>query len=129
MRSKGKLSISSAVELTIELADGTVGKVNLRATDVDHLISVLARIRLTMSPEMGRSLPESADTELVIDPLWALRTPHSVKDKILMLRHPGLGWAMFLLPTAEANRLGQALLSHAAPRSIPAKPFRDGALH
>ena len=109
---KTKLSIASAIELSIELASETtsIGKVTLCTTDIDRLIARLAQLRATMVP-IGRAPPEPADTVALIDPLWALRIPSAADGKLFMLRHPGLGWLTVLLPAAEATRLGQLLLS------------------
>lgn len=110
---KTKLSIASAIELSIELANETtfIGKVTLCTTDIDRLIARLAQLRATMVPKIGRAPPGPADTVALVDPLWALRIPSAADGKLFMLRHPGLGWLTVLLPAAEATRLGHLLLS------------------
>jgi hypothetical protein len=64
-----------------------------------------------MTPEVPRELSSSAEISRVVDPGWLLHTPFDGKDKLLVVRHPGLGWMMFQLPSSEATKLGQALLS------------------
>lgn len=108
-----KLSVLATVELTIEgLADqGRAGKVTLKASDIDALTAKLAHIRAAMSPEIPRTVSDVTDVSRVIDPIWMLHAPVSAADKLLVVRHPGLGWLMFQLPASEAARLGHALLS------------------
>ena len=115
-----KLSIASAIELSIELASGvtSVGKVNLCTADIDRLIAMLGRLRATMVPEIRRAPPEPVDTVALVDPLWALRIPSAAKGKVFMLRHPGFGWLAVLLPTAEATRLGQLMLSDVSHHGV-----------
>jgi hypothetical protein len=70
---KTELSIASAIELSIELANeaAPIGKLSLCTTDVDQLIAKLAQLRAaTMVPQIGRAPPEPADTVALVDPLW-----------------------------------------------------------
>jgi hypothetical protein len=125
-----KLSMVSAIELAIELSadEATSGRITLRAADVDTLIASLANSRSAMTHEVPRMLLESTSVCKVIDPNWIVHSPATTKDKLLIFRHPGLGWIMFQLPASEAARLGHALLS-AAPRQIADQPLSGGRLH
>ncbi len=127
---KTRLSIASAVELAIELADGTapVGKVSLRVTDIDLLIARLAQLRSTMMPEIDRAPPETVETGALLDPVWAVRIPHTGKERLFMLRHPGIGWLSVLLPAAEAARLGHLLLA-GLPHHLEHEQASDRPLH
>ena len=128
-RDKAKLSIASAVELAIELAGGKspVRTVKLTAADIDQLIARLVQFRAMMTPEIERTPPDPVTTRPLIDPMWALRIPAADRDKLLMLRHPGLGWLMFLLPPREAAKLAHALLSdghqQVAEERLPKSPL------
>jgi hypothetical protein len=119
-----KLSLLSTVELAIEApADkAPQAKVTLRTSDIDALTAKLAHLRATMTPEIPRLLADAADVSKVADPLWMLHTPAGAKEKLLIVRHPGLGWMVFQLPQAEAERLGHALLSGDPPRVPDERP-------
>jgi hypothetical protein len=49
-------------------------------------------------------------------------------DKLLLIRHPGLGWLMFQLPPAEAAKLGQGLLL-GGPQPMADRLSPNGPLH
>jgi hypothetical protein len=124
------LSILSTVELAFELSNdkGSSGKVHLRASEIDSLIAMLAQHRATMAPEVPRSLPELEDDGMIRDPIWILHAPGSTKDKLLLIRHPGLGWLMFQLPPSEAAKLGHALLP-TGPQQVADRLLPNGPLH
>src|SRR5262249_55322380 len=127
---KTRLSIAPAIELAIELADGTapIGKVSLRAADIDLLMARLAQLRATMFPEVDCTPPETVETGAVVNPMWAVRIPHANKEKLLMVRHPGLGWLTMLLPATEAARLGHLLLAD-LPGILAQERAPDRPLH
>ena len=86
-------------------------KVSLRAADIDLLIATLAHHRATMEPEVPRTLPDLKEVRTALDPNSILHAPASTNNKLLFIRHPGLGWLMFQLPPPEAAKLGHGLLS------------------
>jgi hypothetical protein len=124
------LSILSTLELAFELSNdkGSSGKVHLRASEIDSLIAKLAQHRATMAPEVPRSLPELEDVGMIRDPIWILHAPGSTQDKLLLIRHPGLGWLTFQLPPAEAAKLGHALLPN-GPQQTADRLLPNGPLH
>jgi hypothetical protein len=125
-----KLSILSTVELAIELPpnDATGNKVTLRVSEIDSLIVRLAQLRATMTPAIPTVLSESTTVAKVVNPSWVLHAPAGVNDKILAVRHPGLGWIMAHLPSLEAARLGHALLS-GGPRPFAGEDLSSTRLH
>jgi hypothetical protein len=130
-----KPSIFSMTELAIELSadklsadNATLGKVTLRASDVDSLIAKLAYFRAGMTPEIPRVSSDPGNLGRVLDPLWILHAPLLAKDKLLLVRHPGLGWMMFQLPPSEAAKLGHALLSD-GPRRVTDERLPSSRFH
>jgi hypothetical protein len=125
-----RLSILSITELTLELPtdNGTLGKITLRTSDIDALITRLAHFRAAMAPEIPRSGSNPRDISTVHDPLWILHAPLVAEDKLLLVRHPGLGWMMFKLPPSEAAKLGHALLP-ARPQQIDEERLPSGSFH
>jgi hypothetical protein len=125
-----KPSILSLSELVFELSDGktSLGNLRLRATDIDSLIAKLALHRATLAPKVPLVLTDLTEVGMVPDPIWILRAPASTKDKLLLIRHPGLGWLMFQLPPSEAAKLGQGLLLD-GPRPTADRLSPNGSLH
>jgi hypothetical protein len=122
---EAKFSLSSTVELSVELTGNEVGarKVKLEAADIDALIAKLAHYRSTMAPEVPRQLANSNTVVGVRDPIWMLHAPPGSTDRLLIVRHPGLGWMMFQLPAAEATKLGHALLPNRTQHTTDERPL------
>lgn len=125
-----RLSLLSTIELAFELsADGApLGKINLRAADIDLLIARLAQFRATMAPEVPRTLAEFKDIAAALNPSWILHSPAATNDKLLLIRHPGLGWLMFQLPRSEAAKLAHGLLPGGLQQDVE-QPSLNRALH
>jgi hypothetical protein len=116
------LSLISSIELSLDLPPGSAAthSIKLDAADIDALIAKLAHHRSAMTPEVSREGP-NAELPKVVDPLWILHAPAGTSDKLLLIRHPGLGWMMFQLPAMEAGKLGQGLLAETPrPEAKPA---------
>jgi hypothetical protein len=80
----------------------------LSAADVERLIVELAKFRREMTPEVPRKIPDGQHEGGIADPIFSLQL--FVDQKFLALRHPGIGWLTFLLPEAEAQKLGRGLV-------------------
>ena len=99
----------NGVRLEMQHVSGLGGSaLTLSAMDIDTVIEQLAKFREKMTPEIARALPEG-NHHGVVDPLWQVKP--AIDQKILFLRHHGLGWISFLFPPPEAKKLGNALLS------------------
>lgn len=92
------------------------GAVTLSSMDVDAVIGQLSKLREQMKPEVSRSLPDG-NHQGPVDPIWQVSP--AVDQKILFVRHPGLGWLSFVFPPPEAKKLGNALLSGGPQNSAP----------
>jgi len=110
---KATLTILSKTELAIELRDGKtpVTSVNLGANAIDPFTVSVATLRATMTPEIVRKLPDGQHPGGIVDPMWVVPSHPAAQEKVLFLRHPGLGWLSFLFPQAECRKLGMALLA------------------
>lgn len=100
-----KITLTSQYHLRIE-ADGPI--INFDVSDVERLILELSKFRQKMTPEVPRKIPDGEHEGGIIDPIFSLQSV--VDQKFLGLRHPGIGWLLFLIPEAEAQKLGRALL-------------------
>ncbi|MFM0741143.1 hypothetical protein PQQ51_28200 [Paraburkholderia xenovorans] len=81
----------------------------LEADDLDALIEHLSALRSSMRPEIPKEPLRSHQYVIEIDPCWHTEK-HPLQDNtMLFLRHSGLGWAGFALPTESLARLHHAL--------------------
>lgn len=95
--------------IAVGFADTGTSRLALEAREIDQLIAALARLRDSMFP----SVPENAPTDPlpgVGSPLWEVQKYDPPGNRLLRLRHPGLGWLAFLLTEAEATKLSNDLL-------------------
>src|ERR1700758_2138562 len=86
-----------------------LGYVIATAGEVEMIIQTLAERRQHMIPEVPRTLQDGPVPTGELDPIWAIRTHPKAPDKLLMIRHFGIGWLSFLLPSASAQKLANAL--------------------
>ena len=102
-----------------------LGYVTASAPEVEHLIRMLAEYRRHMFPEVQRTLPKGQAPQGEGDPIWAVPSHPKAPDKVLMIRHFGIGWLSFFLPGASAQKLADALLGQTQPETI-VQPDRTG---
>jgi hypothetical protein len=97
--------------------------VNFSADDVERLIAELSKFRRNMIPEVQRKIPNGQGG--IVDPIYEVLSDPASDEKTVGIRHPGIGWLLFLLPKDEARKLGRALLQ-ASPRAThqPASTLR-----
>jgi hypothetical protein len=81
----------------------------LEAADLDAVIEHLSVLRSTMRPEIPKAPVRSHQYVVEMDPCWHAEK-HPLHDgSVLFLRHSGLGWAGFALPTESLAKLHHAL--------------------
>ena len=101
--------------------DRQLAYVSATASEVEKLIQTLAGFRRRMIPEVSRTL-QDGQLEGELDPLWAIPTRPSSPDKVLAIRHFGMGWLSFFFPPNSASQLARALLGQSSPQSIVRPP-------
>ena len=94
------------------------------APDVEKLIQRLAVFRRRMIPEVSRTLQDGT-LEGENDPLWAIPTHPSAPDKVLAIRHFGMGWLSFFFPPNSARQLAHTLLGRPSSPNIVQPPPSD----
>jgi hypothetical protein len=109
-------------ELAIELweDDKPIGHITFPAADAERLIAYIAQQRAAMSDEVPRLSATDSEAGGVIDPVWNVPPYQPAHERVLRLRHPGLGWLSFVLPQHEARSIAQALLTDAAQQTAAA---------
>jgi hypothetical protein len=81
----------------------------LDVAELDALIEHLAALRATMRPELPMAPVRTRQYVIEVDPCWHAEK-HPLHDgAVLFLRHSGLGWAGFALPTESLAKLHHAL--------------------
>ncbi|MBB2931655.1 hypothetical protein [Paraburkholderia silvatlantica] len=91
------------------------GQVALLDTpDVDGLIEELSKLRAHMQPAVPEQPLRSHQYVLEIDPCWYTERNPLFDGTVVFLRHTGLGWAGFAIPTESMHRLKAALSAHEA---------------
>src|ERR1700742_2988089 len=84
-----------------------LGYVVASAGEVEKLIQTLASFRRKMAPEVPRTFKDGCHPAGEVDPIWAIRTHPAALDKVVTIRHFGIGWLSFLLPAESARLLGR----------------------
>ncbi|QBR02524.1 hypothetical protein [Paraburkholderia pallida] len=86
----------------------------LDAPEVDALIEELGKLRATMRPAVPEQPLRTHQYVLEIDPCWYTERNPLFDGAVVFLRHTGLGWAGFAIPTESMHRLKEALSAHEA---------------
>ncbi|WP_322015726.1 hypothetical protein [Paraburkholderia sp. J12] len=96
----------------------------LEAADVDGLIEELSKLRAQMRPAVPDQLSRSHQYVIEVDPSWYTERNPMFDGAVVFLRHTGLGWAGFAIPTESMQRLKAAIAAHevAAEREAHALP-------
>ena len=102
--------------------------VTATAAEVEQLIRQLAERRREMNPEVPKTLPEGQQITGEIDPIWALPSHPKAPDKVLMIRHFGMGWLSFLFPAASALKLANGLSGRGTEQTV-FQPDESGPRH
>ena len=84
----------------------------LEVEDVDAVIEHLSLIRAAMRPEVPQEPSRTHQYVIEIDPCWHAQQPPLYDGAVLFLRHAGLGWAGFALPTHSLAKLSETLSKH-----------------
>lgn len=85
----------------------------LEAAEVDALIEHLSMLRAHMRPEIPKIPARTHEYVIEIDPCWHAEKHPLFEGAILFLRHTGLGWAGFAIPTPSLLKLNEVLAQHA----------------
>jgi hypothetical protein len=94
----------------------------LGVTDVDAMIGQLARIRQTMQPAHPFARP-ATEYPLEVDPSWHVDISVQFDGAILSMRHAGIGWMAYALPTSSLAKLAETLSSMSSAATPIAKPM------
>ncbi|WP_090685991.1 hypothetical protein [Paraburkholderia phenazinium] len=106
------------IEMMNEYGDNAVrvaidqNAVLLGAQEVDAVIERLSLIRAAMRPEVPKEPSRTHQYVIEMDPCWHTEKHPLYDGAVLFMRHTGLGWAGFALPTPSLAKLNEALGKH-----------------
>jgi hypothetical protein len=117
-----KMSISvrvtddkSAVLLGVTSNGKPVGEGHMDASEVTQMINYLMQARSTLRDQVPITLDPLMRLSGVKHPLWH-RYPPTADGQNIAIRHPGVGWTLFVLAQAEAQKLAMGLLQPFVPK-------------
>ncbi|HEY1999142.1 MAG TPA: hypothetical protein VGH41_18775 [Paraburkholderia sp.] len=84
----------------------------LEAPELDAVIERLSLLRAAMRPEIPKEPSRTHQYVIEMDPCWHTEKHPLYEGAVLFLRHSGLGWAGFALPTHSLSTLSKALNQH-----------------
>ena len=90
----------------------------LEAEEVDAVIERLSLFRAAMRPEVPKEPSRTHQYVIEMDPCWYAEKHPLYEGAVLFLRHTGLGWAGFALPTHSLARLTEALQQLEEPHAL-----------
>jgi hypothetical protein len=96
-----------AVRITVDEASAL-----LETHEIDAVIERLSLIRAAMRPEVPKEPSRTHQYVIEMDPCWHTEKHPLYDGAVLFMRHSGLGWAGFALPTSSLAKLNEALTNH-----------------
>lgn len=94
-------------EMTADDGSSTV-KTRLTAEEAQGLVDLLAQVRM-MTPGSITEEPAEGVVQAVVDPSWRAPAYKAPQGRVLILRHPGLGWHHYIFPEDKAERVSKLL--------------------
>jgi hypothetical protein len=110
--------MTMTIEMVNEYGDHAVrvvvgqNAVMLGTEEVDAVIERLSLIRAAMRPEVPKEPSRTHQYVIEMDPCWHTEKHPLYDGAVLFMRHTGLGWAGFALPTSSLVKLNEALSKH-----------------
>jgi len=113
MTDRMNLSVSAdRMSLRIELVgeNHSTRSISATAAEAEHLIATIAKLRATMIPEVSRTIPDGELSPGPVDPVWAGPSHSEAGERLVAIRHDGIGWIPVLFSQAVAKSLADYLL-------------------
>jgi hypothetical protein len=105
--------VAQQVTIQIEENDVPLAHAIFDPPELEQLIHQLAMERVKLKDEVAMELDPGTRLPTLVDPAWRVDSRNGMKA--LALRHPGLGWLSFGLPSHSAQELAQLLASPDPP--------------
>jgi hypothetical protein len=110
----GAMSIERITEYGNHAVRIAIGQNNvlLKADELDALVEHLSMIRSGMQPQVPKLPSRTHQYVIEMDPCWHAEKHPLYDGTVLFLRHTGLGWAGFAIPTPSLAKLKEAISQH-----------------
>lgn len=106
---------NGAVEFQMTGDDGeTTVAATLSAQEGQELVDLLGAVRM-MTPGAVAAEPAEGMVQAVVDPPWVAPAYKAPQGRVLIVRHPGLGWIHFIFPEARAEQVSKVLAADLEP--------------
>lgn len=99
--------------VTVTFPADPVVVLTLTVSDVEDMLKNLGDFRAAMQPEVSKQAPTAGLVPALPDPQWYTGTDAMRGDSLLHIRDPRYGWLHYLIPRAEALKLGRYLQKQA----------------
>lgn len=80
------------------------------------LVDLLGAARM-VTPGAVAPAPAEGMVTAVVDPAWVAPAYKAPQGRVLILRHPGLGWIHFIFPEDKADQVSKLLAADLQPAS------------
>jgi hypothetical protein len=80
-----------------------------RAAKIEEIIQDLSDLREAFAPQVPTSIPAGKRLFVTPEPIWKISAEVRADGRVLLIRHPGMGWLGFIIPHNECERLAKKL--------------------
>jgi hypothetical protein len=99
--------------VTVTFPTDPIVIVNYDLSAIEDMLKNLGEFRAAMKPEVSRKAPVAGMIAAVPNPQWYTQPDAMRGDSLLHIRDDRYGWLHYLLPRADALKLGQLLQTQA----------------
>ena len=89
-------------------------KALLTAKEAQDLVDLVGMVRM-MTPGSTADEPAEGQVQAVVDPAWRSPAYKAPQGRVLILKHPGLGWIHFIFPEDKAELVSKLLAADLEP--------------
>jgi hypothetical protein len=82
---------------------------SLNSSKVEEMIQDLSDLRAALAPQVPDTIPNGTYLAATPGPLWKISEEVREEGKVLVIRHPGIGWLGFIIPHLDCKLLAEKL--------------------
>ena len=86
----------------------------LTPKESQELVDLLAAARM-VTPGAVAEAPAEGMVQAVVDPAWMAPAYRAPQGRVLIVKHPGLGWIHFIFPEERADQVAKVLAADLQP--------------
>jgi hypothetical protein len=81
----------------------------LNPAKVEEMIQELSDLREALAPQVSTTIAAGQRMFVTPEPIWKVSDEVREDGKVLLIRHPGIGWLGFIIPHDDCKRLAKKL--------------------